>query len=169
MNKPHLKYVKQTNKERDLTIRIIAFFKFVKGILLIVIGIKLLTLLNKDVGDWAMDFVSRHGIDAENRFVHSILEKLDAIGNKQLMQISIGSFLYSSLLITEGAGLWLKKLWAEFLTVIATSLFIPLEIYEIYEKFTIIRVAILALNLLIVWYLATRLRAELAHKKNDGA
>ena len=70
MHKPHLQYKNQTPKERDLTITIIAIFKFVKGILLIVIGVKLLTLLNRDVGDWAMDFVSRHGIDAENKFVH---------------------------------------------------------------------------------------------------
>ena len=167
MNKPHLQYKNQTRKERDITITIIAIFKFVKGILLIVIGVKLLTLLNRDVGDWAMDFVSRHGIDAENKFVHSILEKLDGIGNTQLMTMGIGSFVYSSLLMTEGIGLWLEKRWAEFLTVIATSLLIPLELYEIYEKFTFVRLAILIVNLLIVWYLITRLKDEKKVKREE--
>jgi uncharacterized membrane protein (DUF2068 family) len=160
MHKPHLRYKNQTPKERDVTITIIAIFKFIKGILLIIIGIKLLTLLNKDVGDWAMDFVNRHGIDSENKYVHSILEKLDGVGNTQLMTMGIGSFVYSSLLMTEGIGLWLEKRWAEFLTVIATSLFIPFELYELYEKFTFVRLTILIVNLLIVWYLITRLKDE---------
>ena len=54
----------------------------------------------------------------------------------------------------------MEKRWAEYLTVVATSLFIPLEIYEIYEKFTWVRVLILIVNLFVVWYLATRLRDE---------
>ena len=160
MNKPHLRYKDQTPKERDWTIHIIAVLKMLKGIVLLIIGIKLLTLLNKDVAEWAMDFVNRHGIDAENRFVHSILEKLADVNRNQMMMMSGGAFLYSSLQMTEGIGLWMEKRWAEYLTVVATSLFVPLEIYEIYEKFTWVRVLILIVNLFVVWYLATRLRDE---------
>ena len=160
MNKPHLRYKNQTPKERDWTIHIIAVLKFLKGIVLLIIGIKLLTLINKDISEWAMDFVNRHGIDAENRFVHSILEKLADVNRNQMMMMSGGAFLYSSLQMTEGIGLWMEKRWAEYLTVVATSLFVPLEIYEIYEKFTWVRVVILIVNLFVVWYLATRLRDE---------
>jgi uncharacterized membrane protein (DUF2068 family) len=62
--------------------------------------------------------------------------------------------------LTEGIGLWLEKRWAEFLTVIATSLLIPVEIYEIYEKFTWLRIVALGVNLFVVWYLSTRLKDE---------
>ena len=34
----------------------------------------------------------------------------------------------------EGVGLWLDQLSAEYLTVIATSLLIPLELYELARK-----------------------------------
>ncbi len=134
--------------------------KFVKGVILVVVGVKLLTLLGRDVEAWATDFVTRHGIDLANKYVHSALEKLQGVGNAQLMQMSGVAFGYSALLFTEGVGLWLQKRWAEFLTAIATGLLIPLEIYEIYEKFTWVRVAILILNLFIVWYLVTRLKDE---------
>ncbi len=160
MHRPHLQYKDQTPNEREATITVIALFKLVKGILLVAIGVKLITLLNRDVGDWALDFVNRHGIDSGNRFVQSTLEKLDGIGNAQLMTMSIGSFVYSSILMTEGVGLWLEKRWAEFLTVIATSLLIPLELYEMYEKFTYVRLGILIVNLLIVAYLISRLKEE---------
>jgi uncharacterized membrane protein (DUF2068 family) len=52
----------------------------------------------------------------------------------------------------------LRKHWAEYLTLISTGLFIPLEVFEIYRRFTLIRVAVLAINLAIVWYLAARIK-----------
>ena len=39
-------------------------------------------------------------------------------------------------------------------------MFIPIELYELYERFTWVRIAILAVNIFIVWYLATRLKDE---------
>jgi len=134
--------------------------KFVKGTILVAVGIKLLTLLGRDVEAWATDFVTRHGIDLANKTVQSVLDKLSGVGNTQLMQMSGVAFGYSCLLFTEGVGLWLQKRWAEYLTAIATSLFIPFELYEIYEKFTWVRVGLLVLNIFIVWYLVTRLKDE---------
>lgn len=160
MDKPHLRYKNQTPKERTWTIHILAIIKFLKGFALLIVGIKLLTLLNKDVDQWFADFVARHSIDPENTIVHRIADKLAGVENKQLIMFSVGSFSYSALQLTEGIGLWLQKRWAEFLTVVATSLLIPVEIFEIYEKFTWIRVIVLIINLFIVWYLATRLKDE---------
>ncbi len=160
MNKPHLRYKNQTTKERHWTIHIIAGFKFLKGILLLIVGVKLLTLLNKDVAEWALDFVNRHGIDAENHYVHTVLEKLAGVNKNQLMAMSGGAFLYSGLQLTEGIGLWYEKRWAELLTVVATSLLIPLELYELYERFTWVRIGVLFVNVFVVWYLATRLKDE---------
>ncbi len=128
--------------------------------ILVSVGIKLLTLLGRNVEAWATDFVTRHGIDLANRYVHAAMEKLSGVGDTQLMQMSGVAFGYSCLLFTEGVGLWLQKRWAEYLTAIATSLFMPLELYEIYERFTWVRIGILALNIFIVWYLVTRLKDE---------
>jgi uncharacterized membrane protein (DUF2068 family) len=98
--------------------------------------------------------------------VHDILERLIGIGNEQLITLSGVAFVYAALLFVEGIGLWLQKHWAEYLTVISTTLLVPLEIYEIFERITWIRIGILALNLFVVWYLATRLRDE---KRTDAS
>ena len=160
MNKPHLRYRNQTSKERHWTIHLLAGVKLLKGILLFIVAIKLLTLLNKDVGVWFADFIARHRIDPENKIVHAIIEKLAGVENNQLILFSVGSFLYSALQLTEGIGLWLEKRWAEFLTVIATSCLIPVEIYEIFAHFTWLRVGALLVNVFVVWYLSTRLKDE---------
>lgn len=160
MHKPHLRYKNQTPRERTWTIHFISVMKFVKAAILIAVGIKLLTLFGSDVHQWASDFVTRHGIDTANKFVESSLEKLEGVGNKQIVAFSTVAFCYSGLLMTEGVGLWMQKRWAEWLTAIATALFIPLELYELYERFTWVRIGILTLNCFVVWYLVTRLRDE---------
>lgn len=167
MKKPHLRYRNQNLRERHWTIHLLAGVKLLKGMLLFLVAIKLLTLINRDVGEWFADFIARHRIDPDNRLVHGILEKVAGFSRNNLIAFSVGSFLYSGLQLTEGIGLWLEKRWAEFLTVIATSLLIPVEIYEIIEKFTFLRVAALLANLFIVWYLATRLRDEKAEMVRD--
>lgn len=160
LNRPHLRYKNQTRRERTLTIHLIAIEKTVKAIVLIVVAFKLLSLVNQDVHAWASDFVTRHGIDVGNRFVHSALEKLVGVSNDQIITWSVIAFLYSALLLIEGLGLWFQKRWAEYLTAIGTALLIPLEMYEIYERFTWVRMAVLVINIFIVWYLATRLCDE---------
>ena len=160
MNKPHLRYKKQTPRERTWTIHFIALEKTVKGVVLLVVAFKMLTLFNRDVHAWAEDFVTKHGFDIANRYIAAGLERLVGVGNTQLVEFSVIAVVYAALLFTEGTGLWLKKRWAEYLTAIGTALLIPFEIYEIYERFTWVRIAILVLNIFIVWYLVTRLKDE---------
>ncbi len=160
LNRPHLRYKNQTRRERTWTIHFIAAEKAIKGTVLLVVAFKMLTLFNRDVHAWAEDFVTRHGIDLANRYVHSMLERLSGVGNTQLIELSIVATVYAALLFTEGVGLWLQKRWAEYMTTYLTALFIPFEIYEIYERFTWVRIAILGLNVFVVWYLTTRLRDE---------
>jgi uncharacterized membrane protein (DUF2068 family) len=71
---------------------------------------------------------------------------------------------YGLLELVEGVGLWLDKLWAEYLTVIATSLLVPLEVYELVRKPGPLKAAGIAVNVLIVVYLARRL-----HRRVKGA
>jgi uncharacterized membrane protein (DUF2068 family) len=71
---------------------------------------------------------------------------------------------YGVLELVEGVGLWLDRLWAEYLTVIATSLLVPLEVYELVRKPSPLKAAGIAVNVLIVVYLARRL-----HRRVKGA
>jgi len=160
LNRPHLRYKKQTPRERTWTIHFISLEKTIKGTVLIVVAFKLLSLFGRDVHGWAEDFVTRHGIDLTNRYVHAGLERLVGFGNTQLVEFSAVALVYAGMLYAEGIGLWLQKRWAEYLTTVATALFIPFEIYELYERFTWVRIAIINLNVFIVWYLATRLKDE---------
>ena len=60
---------------------------------------------------------------------------------------------YAVLEATEMVGLWFAQRWAEYLTFVATTLLIPLEIYEIVHKVSVLKVITLVINLAIVVYL----------------
>lgn len=160
MKKPHLQYKDQTPRERTWTIHLISLEKVLKAIIAVVIGFKLLSLLGRDVHQWALDLVDRHGINSANAYVQRMLERTVGVGDTQITQFSIVAFGFAALLFVESIGLWMQRRWAEYLTVVGTALFIPVEIYEIYERLTLVRVGALGVNLFIVWYLATRLRQE---------
>jgi uncharacterized membrane protein (DUF2068 family) len=139
-------------------LRIIAVFKLAKALLLIGVGIGALKLLHKDVAEIASDWIAAIRVDPDNRLVHGLIAKLGLMNDRKLEELSFGSFFYAALVLTEGIGLWMKKRWAEYFTIIMTCSLIPLELYEIAKRFNVTRIAFLVVNLAIVWYLFIQLR-----------
>ena len=135
-----------------------------KGALLLIVGIGVLTLLHKDVAAIVTHIVEALRVDPDNYYIHRMLAKLGLMDDRKLKELSAGTFFYAALLLTEGVGLWMGKHWAEYLTIIATASFIPIEIYELLKHFTIVRVLVLGINVAVVWYLVRLLSRERKEK-----
>jgi uncharacterized membrane protein (DUF2068 family) len=160
---------KNMSNPRPLGLFLIGLFKLAKGLLALSLGIGVLKLINKDVDGLFLELISRLHIDAEHRFIQNILARLSLIDNHTLETIATVGFAFASLLLLEGFGLLFQKLWAEYLTVAETAIFIPLEIYEIIRHATITRFSILAINVSIVIYLLlVILHKSLARKALPG-
>src|ERR1700739_3488869 len=137
---------------------LIGVFKLFKGIGLRFLGIGLLKLLHRDVAALAEHWIEVLRVDPDNRLIHRALLRVFNVTPKQLKELSAGTFIYAAVFLTEGTGLLARKHWAEYMTLISTGLFVPLEVYEIYKHFTWVKVAVTVVNVLIVWYLALRIR-----------
>ncbi len=77
---------------------------------------------------------------------------------KTLLLVAVLLFGYAAVQIVEAVGLWLLKRWGEYFAVVATSAFLPLEIYELTERITVLRIGALVLNLGAVAYLVASKR-----------
>ena len=86
------------------------------------------------------------------------MAKVLALDARQLRAIGAGTLVYAALLLTEGIGLLLRRRWAEYFTVIVTGSFIPIEVYELTRRLTGTRLALLGVNVAVVWYLIVVLR-----------
>jgi len=152
---------KQSSKEPfSFVLFLIGVFKLFKALLLIVAGIGAIRLLHKDLASTAMHWVQVLRVDPDNRYIHGILVRIFRVTPKQLRELSVGTFIYAGLFLTEGFGLLLRKHWAEYFTIITTGLFIPLEIYELARHFTVTKLVVTVINVLIVWYLVVRVRSR---------
>lgn len=137
---------------------VIAAFKLLKGLALFSVGIAVHVLANKDLIKEAQHWADLLRVDPHNHYLNALLEKLTAVDPHKLRELSVGTFIYSALFLTEGVGLFLRKRWAELLTVISTAGLIPFEIYELIHRPTLPRAFLLAVNVAVVAYLIFEIR-----------
>jgi uncharacterized membrane protein (DUF2068 family) len=139
-------------------VKLIAAFKIFKGLVLLAVGIGAVKLLHKDIAVEVERWADIFRVDPHNRYLYSLLARFSVLNDRKLKELSIGTFFYAALLLTEGTGLLLAKRWAEYFTIIVTSSFIPLEIYELLKRVSAPRLIALLLNIAVVIYLVTELR-----------
>jgi uncharacterized membrane protein (DUF2068 family) len=137
---------------------VIAVFKLLKGLALLALGIGAQSLMNKDLAAILEHWVNVFRADPNNHYLHALTERVANLSPHRLREVSFGTFFYAALLLTEGVGLALGKRWAEYFTIIATSSFIPLEIYQIFHHANIAKIVVLLINVAVVWYLVLELR-----------
>ena len=137
---------------------LIAAFKLLKGIVLLVVGFGALSMLHENVAVKVTNWADVLGVDPDNHLLHKLIQKLWKVDEKKLVEISAGTFFYAAIMLTEGVGLLLQKRWAEFFTIFATASFIPLEVYELIKHFSLAKIVVLVINGLVVWYLILRVR-----------
>ncbi len=144
--------------ESALGLQVIGAMKLASALLLGVAGFGIFRLMNEDWGEALEHLVVRLHLDPDDRIVHGTLARLAGLDREHLEAIGVGTFFYALLHLVEGTGLVLRRRWAEYLTVVATGSLLPLELYEIARKFSVLRVGVLAINLAIVAYVIARLR-----------
>ncbi|TKB85547.1 MAG: DUF2127 domain-containing protein [Nitrospira sp.] len=97
--------------------------------------------------------------------MHGLVLKVDGLQPHSVLVAGLISLGYAGLMVVEGVGLWLEFSWAAYLTVVSTSLLIPVEVYEIVDHVSAVRVGALLLNLGIVGYLISQLKHHRLRKR----
>jgi uncharacterized membrane protein (DUF2068 family) len=143
---------------------IIGVFKLVKALLLIAIAIGALSMLHKNLETKITNLIFTLRGDPDNHYLNLLLHKVTGADDRKLKEISLGTFIYAALFLTEGTGLLLRKRWGEYFTVIITGSFIPFEIYELVRNTTTVKIVAVVINLAILWYLIVQLR----HRDRPG-
>jgi uncharacterized membrane protein (DUF2068 family) len=87
-----------------------------------------------------------HGI------VHTVLHALE-LRSSTLYLLAAAVSAYAVLEGVEAIGLWWQKRWAEYLTFVATCVFLPYEVWELTKSVSPLKVVALVLNIVIAVYL----------------
>jgi len=147
---------------------LIGAFKLVKAGVLFAAAYALHYLRHTDVEQTLITWARVIHFDPESLYMHRLISAATGIPPERLHHTGIGLFVYAVLFATEGTGLLLRKRWAEYVTVVTTSLLLPLEAYELsHPGRRGVKAALLLLNLAIlaylIWNLARTRRRAAGH------
>ena len=160
------KVIPQTKKHAP-TLYFIVAIKLIKGLALLATAAGIFSLAGKDLGDLFDQFLRWVHLDPEHRFFQNVGDWLDTVTAANIRAVALGTLLYGLFLLVGGTGLAFRAKWAIWLAIGESAFFIPIEIYELLrllnpqaEKRPPLfnhpvagLLTVLALNILIVWYL----------------
>lgn len=149
----------------DRWIVAIGVLKLFEAVLFVLLGVGVIQLLHKDLVDEVTRLLSAMRFDPEGRFASVLLDKVALITPLGLKEISAVAFAHAGLDILEGVGLILRKIWAEFVTLGVSVLFLPLEFFGLVRHVTWMRVGITAVNVAVVVYLIFHVQMRLRERR----
>lgn len=132
------------------TFRTIALFEAAKGLLVLFVGLGLLSLINHDVQAFAERIVRLSHLKPASHYPQIFVDASRHVTGKHLWELSGAAMLYATVRGIEAYGLWNESLWAEWFALIATGIFVPLEIYELIHRASGLKATVLLTNLAIV-------------------
>ncbi len=107
---------------------------------------RVVTAIQRGVGGGPVQSSGHVGIIGE-------FDKLFSLQSGRLREVGAALLAYAVLEGVEAVGLWLTKRWAEYLTFLATVILLPLEVYEIADKASALKIIGFIINLAVVVYL----------------
>jgi uncharacterized membrane protein (DUF2068 family) len=142
----------QPNQPRS-ALHAIAIFEATKGLAALAGLIGVLDLLHHDVRAMAMTLIGRFGLDPEAHYPSLLLHYADLLPDTDVQLLVMLGTAYIALRFIEATGLWLCKIWGEYLGAFSGGIYIPFELIHLVHEPSLMNAFIVALNGLIVAYL----------------
>ena len=143
---------------------LIALDKLVKATGLMIISFALAPQHREPIVKW----VDNAQLGPHNWFIRHVLGWLDqGLDNlpTKVRFIQVCVIIYAGLYLIEGAGLIFERKWAEWMVVIGTAAFLPVEIIDFIRRPSWAMAILFALNLVMAIYLAWRLHRQAVIKR----
>ena len=151
-------------------VHLIAVFEALKGLIVLVAGFGLLHFVNRDLQSDAEELVRQTHLNPARHYPRIFIEAASRTSPGRVRFLAALAFCYASVRFVEAYGLWRLKAWAEWFAIVSGSLYVPIEIFELIKKPTMIRAVVLLANIAIVVYLIyVRWQNRSQHGKGPSA
>jgi uncharacterized membrane protein (DUF2068 family) len=140
-------------RKRAPTLYVIIGLKLLKGVAFVALAIVIYTLSDNDLPAEYQRLLHFLRVNPERRFWADLALQVGNLTERKVLWTAAGTLVYSLFSLIEGSGLLFRVPWAGWLAIGESTFFIPIEIYELTHRFTLTVLVILAINIVIVWYL----------------
>ncbi len=145
-------------------VKVVAAFEASKGLLILLAGFGLLSLIHQNVQLVAQEVVSHFHLNPSSHYPQVFIQLAADLTDGKLWMMAGFALIYSGMRLIEAYGLWNGRRWAEWLAVMSGGLYVPIEIHEIANGITWLKCVMLMINLSIVVYMAIVLRHSPANQ-----
>lgn len=152
---------------REPGLAIIIAYKLGKGSLWLVLATVMLVMMRMGLGDRLTGLAERlqHHAHAWSIYLGRLVARSASLRGQWFILVALVSDGVTSLV--EGWALYHGHWWGPWLVVVLTATLMPFEVLAIARHPTFVRCALLALNAVIVWYLARTALAERRHARGS--
>jgi uncharacterized membrane protein (DUF2068 family) len=151
---------------RLAALRAVASLELAKGLVVLLLGFGAVSLVHKDAWDVAETLLHFLHVNPDrHHYAQVFLNLADNVTDAKLWAMAAGAAAYSIVRFVEAYGLWRARTWAEWFALISGALYVPFETYELVRRPTPIHLAVLLINLGIVFYM---LYLRLVARKEAG-
>jgi uncharacterized membrane protein (DUF2068 family) len=140
-------------KRRAPTLYFIIGFKLLKGVVALLLALKIHKLREEDLPEQFQKLLLFLHLDPEKKFFSDLADRVADITPANLHWLVAGSLLYSVFMFLQAVGLVFRVSWIVWLVIGESCFFIPVELFELVHRPSWVKFFILAVNVLIVWYL----------------
>lgn len=138
-------------------VRLVALLEAAKGALVLLAGVGAFTLVHRDVQEVAEHLVRLFHLNPASHYPQIFLEASSKLSDRRIAMLAGAALLYAGMRLVEAFGLWTERRWAEWFAALSSGIYVPIELYEVWERASWPRVSLLAVNMLIVAYMALTL------------
>jgi uncharacterized membrane protein (DUF2068 family) len=139
------------------TLRAIAVFEVVKGVVAVAISLALLNLTHQNVRHLTTLFISYFHLDSDAHYFKTLFDYTNLLNNEDLRTLVLMAWAYAAMRFIEGYGLWKNRVWAEWLAAASGGIYLPIETSHLVKHPNAINAAVLITNAAVVAYMLYRL------------
>jgi uncharacterized membrane protein (DUF2068 family) len=150
------------------TLRAIATFEAVKGILALLALAGVLDLMHQDVRQLATELIGHFNVPESGRFPTMLLHYADMIGGADARMVLMLGIGYVTIRFVEGWGLWFDRWWGELFGALSGALYVPFELRHMIHRPSLAGAAVLMVNLFLIAYLLITLQRKRLIKADLG-
>lgn len=136
--------------------RIVAMLEGLKGLVVLGAGLGLLSLIHRDVQGLADTVVQHCHLNPASRYPRLFLEAAAQVTDAGLGFLALTALVYALARFVEAYGLWYRRRWAQWMALVTSALYVPLESYELLQGLTAVKAIVFLVNAAIIVLLSGR-------------
>jgi len=138
---------------RAAGLRVVAIFEASKGILVLLVGLGVVSLVHHSAQSAGEVVVQHFHLNFLREHPRILIYAATHLEDSNLRLLAVIALLYSTIRFIEAYGLWHMRNWAEWFAIVSGGIYLPLELYELIRHATAVKAVILLVNAGIVAYL----------------